>query len=112
MCPFVPAFSDDKELSPELLSQLTDAVDEANPDDIFSRESLLMRNSSSTSTLPRQKKTSSLRRSTKPGDMRSPAVQSIVGDPGIASPTHVSIVVAVLIVLLINANSVVASTSP
>jgi len=82
-----------KEPSPELLSELSDMVDESNPNDIFSRESQFVRsNSISThsSTLPRStsgSRTSTLTRNNKPGDIS-------VGGHGLSmaetSPTHVS----------------------
>ena len=80
-----------KEPSPETLSQLSDMVNESNPDDIFSRESQFIRSNSvsRSSTLPRaSSRSSTLNRNNKPGDIYTGGNHGTYTED--ISPTHVS----------------------
>lgn len=61
---------------------------EEDPNDIFSRQSQLIRSNSSSSTV---KKTSSMRRSMRPGEQSSHTSSSNLNDTNIMSPSHVSL---------------------
>ena len=64
------------------MNQLSDIVDDSDPGDIFSRESLLIRKNTvpRASTLPRKNSKANLPHYQKPGDIKT-----------ITSPTHVSV---------------------